>query len=94
MGRDQNDNAVRVTERGAGLQLSPNAAAEEIRNAVIRLLAEPGFRQAARQLGDAIASETDPNRAAVELERLAASRAPRSGAVDATAAAPRLALAV
>jgi UDP:flavonoid glycosyltransferase YjiC (YdhE family) len=72
MGRDQNDNAVRVTERGAGLQLPPDAPAEEIRQAVTRLLEEPGFRRNARALGRAVAAAINPEAAADELEALAA----------------------
>jgi MGT family glycosyltransferase len=72
MGRDQNDNAVRVTERGAGLQLPPDAPAEEIRQAVTRLLEEPAFRRNARELGRAVAAAINPEAAADELEALAA----------------------
>lgn len=72
MGRDQNDNAARVTERGAGLRLAPEATVEEIRVNLNRLLNEPAFREAAGRLGAAIAAETNPDTGAVELEALAA----------------------
>jgi len=39
-GRDQNDNAVRVTERGAGLMLMPDAETPAIAAALNRLLTE------------------------------------------------------
>ena len=67
-GRDQNDNAVRVTARGAGLSLPATAAAEEIRQACQRLLNEPAFTAAARQLGDRIAEEVNTSRVTEELE--------------------------
>lgn len=68
MGRDQNDNAARVTARGAGLQLAPDAAAPAIAEALSRLLSEPAFRQAAARLGAAIAAE--PRTAEDEIEAL------------------------
>jgi MGT family glycosyltransferase len=73
-GRDQNDNAVRVTERGAGLSLPPTASVEAIREALVRLLGEPAFAAAARRLGDAVARETEDSRVVERLEGLA--RAP------------------
>ncbi len=48
-GRDQNDNAVRVTERGAGLSLGPDASVEAIRAACATLLNDPAYRAAARR---------------------------------------------
>ena len=71
-GRDQNDNAVRVTERGAGLSLAPDAATTDIHNALSQLLHDPGFRNAARRLGDAVAQETSHSPVAEVLEDLAA----------------------
>ncbi len=73
-GRDQNDNAVRVTERGAGLSLMPDASVEAIRAACERLLNEPSFRIAARQLGDRVAAEAEDSSVVTELE-MAASEA-------------------
>jgi len=72
MGRDQNDNACRVTERGAGLRLAPDASAEEIAAAARRLLDEPSFRAASTALGAAIRREMSPEAAAREVELLAA----------------------
>ena len=69
--RDQRDNAVRVVSRGAGLRLERTAAPEAIAEAVSRLLAEPAFRGAARNLGRAIAADVEARSAEVELERLA-----------------------
>ncbi|MGZ3346574.1 MAG: glycosyltransferase [Caulobacteraceae bacterium] len=70
-GRDQGDNAVRVTERGAGLALAPNASVAEIRSALARLLTEPEFTQAARRLGEAVARETADSPVVEVLEDLA-----------------------
>lgn len=67
MGRDQLDNAARVAARGAGLTLSPEAAPEEIRAALRRVLAEPGFRAAAGRLGAAIRAEIDGGAKAARL---------------------------
>ena len=58
-GRDQDDNAVRVTERGAGLALPNTATTVEIGAALRRLLDEQSFREAARKLGDAVALEAE-----------------------------------
>jgi UDP:flavonoid glycosyltransferase YjiC (YdhE family) len=80
-GRDQNDNAARVTARGAGLALPPNASVAEIRTAVDRLLTEPVFAQAAARLGAAVAEEAACSPVAEVLEDLAL------GATSAPAAA-------
>jgi MGT family glycosyltransferase len=70
-GRDQGDNAVRITERGAGLSLPSAAATEEMHAALKRLLTEPRFRVAARRLGDAVAAEAEHSTLIAELEALA-----------------------
>ena len=79
MGRDQADNAVRVTARGAGLKLDPDAGVEAIRAAVMRLIDEPAFAAAAYKLGRAIADEQAREGDVVvrELEILAARTASR-----------------
>lgn len=82
-GRDQTDNAVRVTERGAGLALPPTASTDELRAAMRRLLDEPGFTDAARDLGDAVAHEAACSPVVETLEGLAALSIP----VDRCAAA-------
>lgn len=73
-GRDQNDNAVRITERGAGLSLMPNATVEEIRAACLRLLNEPSFKTAAKRLGDLVANEAENSTLVKELEEAAIAR--------------------
>ncbi|HSV04804.1 MAG TPA: glycosyltransferase [Phenylobacterium sp.] len=73
-GRDQTDNAVRVTHRGAGLSLTPAAGTAEIRTALSRLLEEPGFREAAARLGSRVAEEVRSSPVVEELEALAQAR--------------------
>jgi MGT family glycosyltransferase len=72
MGRDQNDNAARVTHRGAGLTLPIDASPETIATAVGRLLEDSAFKAAAEALGAAIRADEAARDAAVVLERLAA----------------------
>jgi MGT family glycosyltransferase len=71
-GRDQPENAIRVTERGAGLSLRADAKVEEIRSAIRRLLDDPSFAAAASRLGEAVAEEVSESRAVPLLEELAA----------------------
>jgi UDP:flavonoid glycosyltransferase YjiC (YdhE family) len=71
-GRDQNDNAVRVTERGAGLSLPPQAGVDEIRAALVRLIGEPGFAAAAQSLGQAVSEEARNSPVCEALEAVAA----------------------
>ena len=79
MGRDQNDNAARLVHHGAGLSLSPDAPVEAIRAALHRLVTEPSFAAAARQLGDHVAedaaSPTVVNELLASAERGRAERA-------------------
>jgi MGT family glycosyltransferase len=72
-GRDQNDNAVRITERGAGLSVTATTGVEEIRAACVRLLTEPAFRTNARRLGDLVAADAQRCCVVEELERVAES---------------------
>jgi MGT family glycosyltransferase len=71
-GRDQNDNAVRVTERGAGLSIAADATVDAIRAACARILGEPAFRAAARRLGDLVAADAERSTVVAELESAAA----------------------
>jgi UDP:flavonoid glycosyltransferase YjiC (YdhE family) len=72
---DQPDNAARVVARGAGIRLSPDATAEQIRAALQRILDEPSFRDGALlRLGRAIATDEGACTAADEIETLAAVR--------------------
>ncbi|HUC16698.1 MAG TPA: glycosyltransferase [Acetobacteraceae bacterium] len=71
-GRDQNDNALRVEVKGAGLQLPPTAPEADIAAAMSRLAREPHFREAARRLGDAIRAEIAASSLVEEMETIAA----------------------
>ena len=83
MGRDQPENAVRVTERGAGLSLSSKASPARIAAAVARLLAEPSFAACARALGARIAAEADQGESAAHaVEALVASDQRRAGHIS------------
>lgn len=88
-GRDQHDNAVRVTERGAGLALGKQASAAEIGQAIERLLKEPAFTACAGQLGNRILAETVASPLIEELEGLAGgSFIPAGAALDRLEAVP------
>jgi UDP:flavonoid glycosyltransferase YjiC (YdhE family) len=71
LGRDQRDNALRVTLSGAGLSLQPSASVDSIRAALTRLLGEPPFRAAARTLADEIQDFVAADACVHELEALA-----------------------
>ncbi|HVI88407.1 MAG TPA: glycosyltransferase [Dongiaceae bacterium] len=75
LGRDQNDNAIRVTSRGAGLSMTPQSTADEIRSAIYRLLHEPAFARAAAELGDVIRRDANSNALVQEIEAVLASPA-------------------
>lgn len=70
-GRDQNDNAVRVAARGAGVTLPADAPAAAFRSAIEELLSDPAYAAAARELGDRVADEVERSPVVEELERLA-----------------------
>jgi hypothetical protein len=72
-GRDQGDNADRVTSRGVGLSLPPSALVEQLRAAVHRLLEDPSFCLAAHRLGELVATEARDSRLIEEIEELAGS---------------------
>jgi UDP:flavonoid glycosyltransferase YjiC (YdhE family) len=83
-GRDQADNAVRVTARGTGLALPPSATVEEIRTTVARLLSEPAFAEAAARLGAAMAEDVAHSQVVELLEGFAGT----SGATRQAALSP------
>lgn len=68
-GRDQADNAVRVTARGAGVAMSRRAPASKIAKAVEKVLATSSYREAAARLGRAIAADAAGSALLDELER-------------------------
>lgn len=67
-GRDQADNAVRVTSRGAGVAVSRRASADRIARAIAEVLADPGYRRAAAELGGAVARDAAGSALLDELE--------------------------
>ena len=71
-GRDQNDNAVRVTARGAGVRVDPPYARDAIDRALGTLLSDPGYRTNARALGARIARDAASSTVVADLEALAA----------------------
>jgi UDP:flavonoid glycosyltransferase YjiC (YdhE family) len=80
------DNAARVAHHGAGLRLKPKSSSDAIANAVRRVIEEPSFGASARRLADAIAVERAEDRAANELEELAAARQGSDPAIASNAA--------
>ena len=79
MGRDQNDTAARVVHHGAGVRLSPKAAAPKIRAAIERVLADPALRAGAARLQAAIRAQEGCVDPIASLERIAG-RSPRASA--------------
>ncbi|RLQ86565.1 glycosyltransferase [Mycetocola zhadangensis] len=69
-GRDQSDNAVRVTTRGAGIALSRRAGAPRMARAATTILTRPIYREAAERLGKAIAHDAEHNGLIEELEQV------------------------
>ena len=78
-GRDQNDNAVRVTARGAGVMLPATAPVAAFRAAIDTLLSDPAYAAAASELGRCVADEVERSPVATELERLAGCRRASAG---------------
>ena len=75
-GRDQADNAVRVTMRGAGLAVSRSAKPAKIAAAVRRILDDPSFRLEAGRLGESFRRDAASGRLVAELEDLDPSASP------------------
>jgi MGT family glycosyltransferase len=67
-GRDQFDNAARVASRGAGITVRKNAAPDKIADAVRRVLAGAGYREAAEQMGEFIRKDAGSGALVTELE--------------------------
>jgi MGT family glycosyltransferase len=65
LGRDQQFNAGRVVELGAGICHSVESSPGEIASALVELLARPQFREAAAYAAEAIASDK-PDETAIE----------------------------
>ncbi len=73
-GRDQEDNAARVTTRGAGLRVDRAADPATYRGALQRLLGDPGFAAAASDLGAQVRDEAARSPLLARLEALARAR--------------------
>jgi UDP:flavonoid glycosyltransferase YjiC (YdhE family) len=70
-GADQFLNAAAVSTAGAGISLSPgDAVADDVRDAVCRLIADPSFREVAGRVSDSIAAMPSPDDVAALLESL------------------------
>ena len=67
-GRDQADNAVRVTTRGAGVALKRTAKPSAIATAVQKVLDDATYRNDARRLGEAIRRDAAGDSLLSELE--------------------------
>ena len=85
MGRDQGDNAARVTAHGAGIRLRSTASRRAIAGAIRRLLVEPRFRDNAQRIGAHVTATSGPRVAVERIEaRAAETRATLSAAPDAS----------
>ena len=76
-GRDQADNAIRISLRGAGITLSRKASPGKIASAVQGLLSNPEYATAAARLGEIIRRDAQTGDLIAELEE-AAPRKPDS----------------
>ncbi len=72
LGREQPQNAAAVARIGAGRVLAPDAAVDDVRAAIVELLANPDYRVAAERMATSIAAEGSADRAITELETLSA----------------------
>jgi len=79
LGRDQPNNAARVTHHGVGLRLRPQDPADVIAAAVGRLLDDDGIARRAGDLGATVRAEGTHSTAVDQLEALA--RQPEHGEV-------------
>ena len=67
-GRDQGDNAVRVTLRGAGVALRRTASTDQVARAVRRVLEDPAYARRAAVLGAAVRHDAEHSTLVAELE--------------------------
>ena len=74
LGRDQHDVAARVVWRGAGSKLRSKVEPAAITRTVTTVLEDSRYKQAAKEISEAISKETTQDLAVQELEALAASR--------------------
>jgi UDP:flavonoid glycosyltransferase YjiC (YdhE family) len=73
-GRDQADNAVWVTERGAGIRLRRTARPKKIARAVRRVMEDSSYTRAAAVLGEGIRRDAESGALVETLEDLPCSR--------------------
>jgi MGT family glycosyltransferase len=71
-GRDQADNAIRVTERGAGLMVPADSDSSTFGAAIAAVLADPAYANAAQAFGERVAEDVRNSPVIAELEALAA----------------------
>lgn len=71
-GRDQADNAARLTNRGAGIAIKRSARPSAIAAAVEKLLDEPSYRDNASQLGTAVRRDAASGALLAELDGVSA----------------------
>ncbi|GAB2498713.1 glycosyltransferase [Promicromonospora xylanilytica] len=69
-GRDQADNAVRVTVRGAGLAVPRTAPSSTVARAVRKVVEDPAYARAAEVLGAAVRRDAESDLLVTELERI------------------------
>ena len=72
LGRDQEGNAERLRELGAGAVLEADAGVAEIRAAILAALRSPSLREEARRMAAAVAHQDGAEAAAEWVERTAA----------------------
>ena len=68
LGRDQPNNAARITHRGAGLQLAPDAAIAAIAHTVERLLRDREITHRAAELGATVRADAEHTTVLQHLE--------------------------
>lgn len=70
MGRDQNDNAIKVTHHQLGQHLSPKASAKEIETAIQKLLNNTVYSNNAKKFSQIMAANSGAKNAVREIETL------------------------
>lgn len=73
---DQFENAARVVAAGAGVRLRRSASRRALRGAILEVLTEPRFAEAAQRLAGAIAADRERGLAELEALAVAPSSAP------------------
>jgi len=67
-GRDQADNAARVTTRGAGVAVSRRASSRRIARAIAQVIESSAYRSAAEKLGRTVRHDAEGGTVVTELE--------------------------